>query len=150
MPMHDDPEPGFPALLEILLPRLQSYAVNLLGLGARSDALLQSAVAVTAARHLLAAAARADAAGAMPEAVAAVLGVWLDQAPGVPDQLGEAVHELFDELTEAAARARAEGQAGTAAALAAATAELEWAHGWLWLPPTLPAPAHAHAEMVAG
>lgn len=150
MPMHDDPETGFPALLARLLPRLRSYAITLLGPGARSDALLQSAIAVAASRHLLAAAARADAARAIPDAVAAVLGAWLDQAPGVPAQVGQAVRELFDELTDAAARARIEGQAGAGAALAAAASELEVSHGWLWLRPTLPAPAHPPAEMVAG
>ncbi len=148
--MPDAPETGFPALLERLLPRLRDYAVILLGPGTRSDALLQSAVAVAASRHLLAAAARADGARAMPDAVAAVLGAWLEQAPGVPDHLGQAVRELFDELTDAAARARIEGRAGAAAALTAAASELEWAHGWLWLPLSLSAPAPARNELLAG
>ncbi len=150
--MPDGPESGFSVVLETLVPRLRDYAIVLLGPGPHSEGLLQSAVAVAASRHLLAAAARADAVRAMPEAVAAVLGAWLDRAPGVPAQLGEAVHELFDELTDAAARARVEGAAGAALvlALAAATSELERAHGWLWLPPTLPAPASARPELARG
>ncbi len=147
--MPDGPEAGFDAVLERLLPRLRDYAIVLLGPGTRSDALLQSAIAVAALRHLLAAAGRADGASAMPQVVAAVLGAWLDRAPGVADQQGRAVHELFDELTDAAARARIEGRGSAAAALAAAASELEWAHGWLWLPPTLRAPDQQGAELVA-
>lgn len=142
--MLDHAEAGFPSVLERLLPRLRSFAVILLGPGAQSDAVLQIAVAVAAAHHLLAAARRGEAGPAMPQAVAAVLGAWLDQAPGAADQVGQAMRELFEELAEAAAQARTAGKPG-AAALQAAAAELESGHGWLWLAPSLPKPRNAGA-----
>ncbi len=150
---HDRPA-GFAIALDILLPRLRHYAITLLGPGERSDALLQSAIAVAAARHLRDAAAPDGAASVMPAALEGVLAAWLDQADGEAPQRGQALGELFEEMTAAAARAQAEGRDAAAIALSVVAVELEIAHGWLWLcpalPPVVPRMAHPDAEPVNG